>query len=242
MTAIYLHTPYRSHKITAWCPCTGLIAYPAPHPRSQSRQQHPTASTSLLPHTAASTSPSICMTLPSLPSQIDKDYPEVSFRLVLPEAPSSVLRNNGNEHISHLSFSPDGNYLAVFTSYKCDNHTNTIKQDGSARFLLYQRGDELNTWSCTFDWDARRAKANLVAASSTSTQGNTGVRLDSAGVVDVRWLQKEGKSTTQSATEGRKRNHDALLDFSGTLTLTAVLQSSEVGRSLKSPSSCLKTC
>lgn len=52
------------------------------------------------------------------------------------------------------------------------------------------------------------------------------VDLDSPGILDVKWLQQNSASTGNK--HGRKRGIDALLDFSGTSTLVAVLESSEV--------------
>jgi hypothetical protein len=214
----------RPHRITAWCPVTGLFAYPAPHPRLAAQG---IASTSAIP--ASSTiSPSICLALPPLSNQPNEHASETSFILQPPESPGAVLRSSpGHEHIIHLSFSPDGLYLAVFTSFTSDEvhpSSSASLQSSSIRFLLYQRGDEINSWICIFDWDASRARGNLVQNGNSNS-----TRLDGKEILDVRWMEGNGQSQYGSLNEGRKRNHNALLDFSGATTLTAVLESTEVG-------------
>lgn len=59
-------------------------------------------------------------------------------------------------------------------------------------------------------------------------QGVIDVNFDSTHILDVRWLQQGNSNTGRKAKQGRKRGLDALLDFSGTSTLAAVLQSNEV--------------
>lgn len=227
-------TVYRSHNVTAWCPCTGLIAYPASVSSSTSTDQ-PVASTSALP-LSATVSPSVQLTLPPLPpTEAGDDSALSSFVLDLPEAPGAILRStSGQEYISHLTFSPDGNYLAVFTSYKSDISASSIIEDNSIRFILFARGDAINAWTCAFDWDAKRAKANMASPGTASLSGPSNVRLDAAGVLDVRWLQTASSKTGQPLTSAseRKRGYDAMLDLSGSLSLAAVLQSNEVGSSI----------
>ncbi|KAK9896551.1 hypothetical protein P389DRAFT_81018 [Cystobasidium minutum MCA 4210] len=229
-----------SHKVTAWCPCTGLIAYPAPQSRftantPEQQEQQPVASTSTSSLLSTTGPPSIHLTLPPLPSSSD-NAPSTSFILELPEAPGAVLRGGtsaaaGHEYISHLSFSPDGNYLAVFTSYNSESTSLTKPEDNSIRFVLFHRGDEINTWTCAFDWDSKRAKANLTSPETAAVPTSSSVRLDAAGILDVRWLQTEASSfgrTPASSSSDRKRGHDTMLDFSGALSLAAVLQSNEL--------------
>lgn len=105
----------------------------------------------------------------------------------------------------------------------------TTTSDASIRFVLFQRGDEINTWLCTFDWDARRAKANLAHSSNAAMPSmSKSTRLDNDKVLDVKWMQKAGASAHPPTKQARKRAYDALMDFSGTSSLTAVLGSNEV--------------
>lgn len=225
-------TVYRSHNVTAWCPCTGLIAYPAPTSSCTSIDQ-PVASSSALP-LPGPVAPSIQLTLPPLPPTEDgNDSVLSSFVLDLPEAPGAILRStSGQEYISHLTFSPDGNYLAVFTSYKSNTSASHVSEDNSIRFILFARGDAINTWTCAFDWDAKRAKANMASPGTASLSGPSNVRLDAAGVLHVRWLQTASSKTGQAVTSEKKRGYDAMLDLSGSLSLAAVLQSNEVSSSI----------
>lgn len=78
---------------------------------------------------------------------------------------------------------------------------------------------------CTFDWDSRRAKGNLV---QPGLQPSTDLKLDGEKVLDVQWLERSPIISNEGPAVGEKRRNDALLQFSGISALVAVLDSNEV--------------
>ena len=201
-----------SHRIACWCAVSGLTAVPAP------RRSH-----------ADNTSPAILLSYPLAPasspssSSSSRAPSEITFTLPLPEQPpplplgpaSTVPHNQASlpaacsSFITHLSFSPDGDFLAAVSatqppSIDASLLTPATRSRPSIRLTIFRKLDCINTWESIANWDADRARA--------ATGG-----LGFGKVVDARWLGP-----------GRSGGGRDLLASHGGNTFVAVLDTQEV--------------